>query len=161
MKSFILPVLDNTGMEEELNRFLRGHRVLQVSRNFCAENGGYWAILVEYMEGDASGEVTPATRSEKKDYSKELSQDEYKAFLRLKDIRKSVAKKFSLPAYLIFTNEELAVLSRLPMLTEETAKSAKGIAPGRLNDYLPYFMEDFNRYTDETGGELDGENRPF
>ena len=49
IKTFVLPVLSHEPIEEELNRFLRGHRVLQVERHFCPDSGGYWAILVEYV----------------------------------------------------------------------------------------------------------------
>ena len=37
VKTFILPVLSAERSEEELNRFLRAHRVLQMERHFCAE----------------------------------------------------------------------------------------------------------------------------
>ena len=50
IKTFVLPVLSSECSEEELNRFLRGHRVLQVERHFCPDSGGYWAILVEYVD---------------------------------------------------------------------------------------------------------------
>lgn len=154
LKSFVLPVMDCSVAEEELNRFLRGHRVLQIHRQFSPEHGGYWAVLVEYMGGTVTDEAaSPVSRSEKKDYSKELSEEEYKEFQRLREIRKGVAKQLSLPAYLIFTNEELAVLARQPELIAEGTKSIKGVSDSHVNDFLSYFIP---ALTDETCGEFDG-----
>lgn len=155
LKSFVIPLADSLAAEEELNRFLRGHRVLQVSRQFSAEGGGYWAVLVEYIDNGKNSDELPApvSRSEKKDYSKELSPKEYEEFQRLREIRKEVARQRSLPAYAIFTNEELAVLSRQPALTIELQKGVKGISDSHLNDYLTYFLPVL---TDETSGEPDG-----
>lgn len=155
LKSFVIPLTDSFEAEEELNRFLRGHRVLQVNRQFSSEGGGYWAILVEYINnGKNSDELpSPVSRSEKRDYSKELSPKEYEEFQRLREIRKEVARQRALPAYAIFTNEELAVLSRQPVLTMELQKGVKGVSNNHLNDFLAYFLP---KLPDETSGAFDG-----
>lgn len=156
LKSFVIPVMNSTLPEEDLNRFLRAHRVLQITRQFCTENGGYWAVLVDYMEGDISAEAAPLNRSNKKDYSKELSEQEYAEFLRLREKRKEVAKKFSLPAYLIFTNEELAILSQqAPLTSEMMGKKIDGVQESHLRDYFSFFISE---NSDETSRLLDGEN---
>ena len=51
IKIFTLPVFSSERSEEDFNRFLRSHRILQVDRHFCPDNGGYWTFLVEYMDG--------------------------------------------------------------------------------------------------------------
>ena len=154
LKSFVLPVMDNGTAEEELNKFLRGHRVLQASRQFSPDRGGYWAVLVEYMDGAVRDEAAaPANRADKKDYSKELSEEEYKEFQRLREIRKEVSKQLALPAYLIFTNEELAVLARQPELIASGTKSIKGVSDSHVNDFLSYFIPVL---TNEAGGATDG-----
>ena len=57
IKLYTIPVFDSEAIEEELNRFLRGHRILQLERHFCADNGGYWAIMIEYVDGDPVAEA--------------------------------------------------------------------------------------------------------
>ena len=57
IKLYTIPVFGSETIEEELNRFLRGHRILQLERHFCADNGGYWAILIEYVDGDPVAEA--------------------------------------------------------------------------------------------------------
>lgn len=156
LKSFILPIADAVRHEEELNRFLRGHRVLQVNRSFCSENGGYWAVLVEYMEGDASGEVDPVSRNGKKrDVLEDLTENEKNVYYQLVEIRRKVAHEKDMPAYMIFSNAELAVLARQPNLSLELQKGIKGVSTKHLTDYLPYFIPTLE---DETSGILNGED---
>lgn len=156
LKSFILPIADAVRHEEELNRFLRGHRILQVTRNFCSENGGYWAVLVEYMEGDASGEVEPISRNgKKKDVLEELTDAEKNVYYQLAEIRRKVAHEKDMPAYMIFSNAELAVLARQPNLSIELQKGIKGVSTKHLTDYLSYFI---STVEDETGRILNGED---
>ena len=42
-----MPTFGGEAAEEEVNKFLRSHRVLQLERHFVAEQGGYWAMLVD------------------------------------------------------------------------------------------------------------------
>lgn len=139
IKLYTIPVFGSETIEEELNRFLRGHRILQLERHFCADNGGNWAIMIEYVDGDPMAEVPPANRREKRDYSEGLTDEEKQRFEHFKSIRKDLANRLSLPAYLVFTNEELALLAKIPELREDSVKSLKGIAPQRLKDYVKYF----------------------
>ena len=156
VKTFIVPVLSSERSEEDLNRFLRSHRVLQMDRHFCAENGGYWAVLVEYVDGDPSTAAPLAHRHDKQpDAIGELSEEERNRYERFKQIRKQQATKNAIPAYLIFTNEELATLARVPVLNAETVKGVKGIAPSRLKAYVEHFYA----VTDaETCGQPDAAN---
>ena len=54
IKIFTLPLFEKENFEEDLNKFLRSHRILQTERHFCSDNGGYWTFLVEYMDGSQS-----------------------------------------------------------------------------------------------------------
>ena len=78
-----------------MNRFLRGHRILQLERHFCADNGGYWAILIEYVDGDPLAEVPPASRRERKDFSEGMTEEEKLRFGYFKTIRKQLADQKS------------------------------------------------------------------
>lgn len=74
--TFYVPVEDGGEAQERLNAFLRGHRVLQVSRT---EFAGGWGFCVEWMEGAA-----PSRRGEEDwrksprvDYREVLSAEEF------------------------------------------------------------------------------------
>ncbi len=151
----MLPSHGDRQTEEELNRFLRSHRILQVERRFCEENGGYWALLVEYVEGDPSAEAPPAMRRERKDFSESLTEEEKQRYENYKTVRKELAQQHNIPAYLVFTNEELAILSRLPDLNEQTVHGVKGVAPQRMKDFIRYF---FTQNHAETSGQLNAED---
>jgi len=140
-KTFCIPVFSPERSEGDANAFLRSHRILRVERNFVPADGGYWAMLVEYADTDPDHESPPASRREKKDYSKVLSAEEYVRYEVYRERRKQLATERSVPAYLIFTNDELAILSRLPTLNAETVKQVKSIAPSRLNDYAAEFFD--------------------
>ena len=155
IKLYTLPVFGSERIEEEMNRFLRGHRILQVERHFCPDSGGYWAILIEYVDGDPIAEAPPANRRERKDFTEGLTEEEKMRFERYKAIRKELANQNSMPAYLIFTNEELALLAKMPELREDNTRQVKGIAPQRLRDYVRYF---YSETDGETGGQPHAED---
>ena len=152
IKVFTLPVFDSERIEEELNKFLRSHRILQTERHFCPDNGGYWALLVEYMDGEPTAESPVAYRKEKKDFSEGMSDEEKQRYETFKKVRRELALNRSIPAYMVFTNEELAILAKVPNLNAETAKHIKGIAPSRLKDSVEHFIQMING---EKGGFSD------
>ena len=155
IKIFTLPLCQSERSEDELNKFLRSHRILQTERHFCSDSGGYWTILVEYLEGDPTAEVPPVARKDKRDFSKELSEKEYGRFKSFIAKRKDLAINKGLPAYLVFTNEELAILAKMPFLNEENLKNVKGIAPTRLKDFAQFF---FFSDENEEGGTTNAAN---
>lgn len=155
IKLYTIPVFGSEKIEEELNRFLRGHRILQLERHFCADNGGYWAIMIEYVDGDPVAEAPPANRRERKDATEGLTDEEKQRFEYYKKVRKQLADQNSIPAYLVFTNEELALLAKMPELSEETTKHIKGIGSQRLKDYIHYF---YTVQDAEESGAVDAEN---
>ena len=155
LKIFSIPSFGSEALEEEMNKFLRTHRILQIERHFCPDNGGYWAVMVEYVLGDPVAEVPPAERREKKDYTAGLTDEQKQRYERYREIRATVAAERSLPAYLVFTNNELAILAALPDIKAPTAQQTKGIAPSRLKDFLVYFQ---NSETNEESGQPDAED---
>jgi len=156
IKIFTIPLSDTEVSEAEVNAFIRRHRILQIDRQFSSEGGGYWTLFVEYMEGDPSDKVPPANRRDHRDAAATLTEEQKEKYERLKAIRRTIATRESLPAYLVFTNEELALLAQLPVVSEETTKHVKGIAPKRLGDFAKYFYDTTD--DGEAGGQPDGED---
>ena len=146
-------------MEEELNRFLRGHRVLKVERAFCLEGSGYLAVCVEYMEGKV--ENGTENKGGKRDYAKELSGEELQRFEAFRKIRRDLATERKLPAYMIFTDADLAVLARQTELTVENVGDVPGIQKSRLTDYGAHFVTQQTALQDEKSGQPDGRDYPF
>ena len=67
-KKFILSLTDDGAQEADLNRFLRGHRVLKVEQHFL-ENDGIWAFLICYMDGEQKDTAPAVHRSNSERFS--------------------------------------------------------------------------------------------
>lgn len=158
IKTFKVPLGDTSGVEDELNKFLRSHRVLKLERAFCLDGSGFLAVCVEYMEGEPKGEqmVKPA----KKDVTKDLTEKEQQVYERFRKRRRELASEKSLPAYMIFTDADLAILAKQPGLTVESVLEVPGIQKSRLKEYGALFV-DITAEQHEAGGEPDASDTPF
>jgi len=67
-KFFVVPVDASEQVEEDLNKFLRSHRVLKTEQHFISEKG-YWVMAVEYLDQNPIAEAPPQYRKEKTDYT--------------------------------------------------------------------------------------------
>lgn len=162
IKQFQLSLCDEGQQLEEINKFLRSHRVLQVDRQFSADGGGYWSLLVSYQEQGATADVPPAQRGQRKDYRELLSEEAFARFARFREIRKELSQKQNVLPFIIFTDEELAKLAEIDNLTLSVMKGIKGIGSGRVDKYGGYFLP--QPQTDEqheAGGKPDGGDTPF
>ncbi len=139
MKFFAVPAHAPEGAEEELNRFLAGHRVLEIDRQVVQDS--YWSICVTYLPGD--GKAVPAKRG-KIDYREVLPAAEFSVFARLRSLRKKMADEEGSPAYALFTNEQLAVMVRRRVTTAEELGQISGVGPSRVEKYGVAFLEILN-----------------
>jgi superfamily II DNA helicase RecQ len=108
---------------EELNRFLRGHRVLSVDRHFEA---GIWHFCVCHQPSGLSTSGPAGPAGSKVDYRATLDAPTFALFSRLRETRKQVAEKEGRPPYAIFTNEQLADVAR----RRPASLAALGEVPG-------------------------------
>ncbi len=102
----------------------------------------FWAFCIEYLDG-ALG--TDRSRSggiaaPKVDYREILSEGDFAKFVKLRDLRKALSEKEAIPAYSIFTNEQLAamVTGKVDSLTSMSA--IQGIGAARLEKYGKAFL---------------------
>ena len=151
IKIFTIPVTFSSSQEEEINRFLRSHRVLTVDRHFSSEDGGYWSLLVTYQENGSPEAPFPVSRNGKKDYRELLDDGQFALFARLKDVRREIAKQENIPAYAVFTDDELSQIVQLKEMTVDSMKSIKGIGK-RAEKYGEMFLQKNASAEDETGG---------
>lgn len=131
----------SAGGDEEgevlLNRFLRTNRVLQLDRFFSAENGGYWTFCVTYI--DSIGKDKSSGSGLKKDYKNELTEEQFARFTRFREIRRELSGLEGIPAYAVFTDEELAQICRLQEITQESMQKLKGVGEKKITRYGSYF----------------------
>lgn len=127
---------------EEMNRFLRSHRVLSIEKRMV-EQGGYWSFCVEYLErGGEGGGPGVADRAKRGvDYKEILSAEDFAVFAKLRDLRKEMAEKEGVPAYAVFTNEQLAAMVTGKVDTQAAMGKIDGIGSARLEKYASAFLE--------------------
>lgn len=130
---------------EQMNKFVRGHKVLDIDRQFyvSSDNVGHWSVFVTYLS-QAGTEVSGQNTRPKVDYKEVLSQEEFERFAKLRSIRKILADSDAVPAYAVFTDAELAQISKLPEINGSTLMTLKGVGEKRIEKYGILLSERFN-----------------
>jgi len=137
--------------EEEVNRFLRGHRILEMDKHLVQSDGAaYWCFCITYLEG-ASKHTRESKRKVKTDYRQILNEASFQRFMRLRTVRKKIAQEEGLPAFAIFTDEQMAALARCEHLSIAEIKKIKGIGEKKA----ARFGEDVLKLIADTGFEAD------
>lgn len=135
IKIFSIPIPGGEQINDEMNVFLRSKRVLQVDSEFVSNAGGsFWCFCVKYLD-----EAAPFNK-EKVDYKQVLDDDSFQRFSRMRELRKQLAKDDGIPAYAVFTDEELSRMASVKELTPASLKSIKGIGEKRVEKYGHYFF---------------------
>lgn len=124
---FIIPVKGCEQAEDDLNRFLRSHRVLTVHRDFVArDENSFWAMAVEYLS-DGAGVSEKQGRKGRADYKEMLSPEDFAVFVKLREWRKKTADEEGTPVYTIFTNEQLAEMVQRWVSSKASLREISGI----------------------------------
>jgi superfamily II DNA helicase RecQ len=138
-----IPANGQGSAKEELNKLLRGGRIASVRKEFVPHGeDSFWAFCVEYLDGVSAsdkGRVGP-----KIDYKEVLNEVDFALFSKLRDLRKALAEKDAIPAYSIFTNEQIAsmVTGRVDTLTAMSAIS--GVGAAHIDKYGAAFLSILN-----------------
>ncbi len=131
---------------EEMNAFLRAHRILEIDRQFVKmEHGGLWTFCISYVERAKAGIDNKATKP-KIDYREILPPQQFAVFAELRKIRKNMAEAEGIPAFAIFTNEELAAIAQLDELKPDALLSINGIGQKKAEKYGAKLIETFEKH---------------
>lgn len=133
LEQFILPVGDSGEALQACNAFLRSVKVLKVNREFVTDGpGSYWAILVEYLDAPSRSGGNKRARI---DYREVLSPEDFAVFDKLRKFRKTLAEQDSVPAYAVFTNEQLAKIVTERVKTEKELAAIEGVGENKVSKY--------------------------
>lgn len=142
LKIFVIPTKNPCEFEAEMNRFLRGHRVLTVRKEFVvAAEDSFWTFCVEYLDVAVAVSGIGESKGPKVDYKNVLKPEEFDVFLRLREWRKRVAEKEGVPVYVVFSNEQLAAMVRGRMTTKAALKGVEGVGDARVEKYGDAVLE--------------------
>ena len=138
--SFLLPLYQNSAEQDELNRFLRGHRIVQTSKELVSiESASHWALLVEYLDTQEKNTGEPV-RS-KVDYREILNAEDFSLFSKLRETRKKLAEENGLPVYAVCTNEQLAEMVKRKPGSITECMQISGIGQGKAEKFIPSLIE--------------------
>ena len=141
---FHVPALDPAAETEVLNRFLAERRIVAVDRQFVADGGNsFWAFSIAYRDGAATSDPTGIpTRPEKTkiDYREVLNERDFATFAALRTLRKELAEAEGVPAYALFTNEQLATMVRGKARTAADLAVIEGVGKSRVEKYAAAFL---------------------
>jgi superfamily II DNA helicase RecQ len=139
IRVFTLPLHASDELQEDLNRFLRGHRVVSVDKRFWDVPGqASWTFCVEYLDG---------TREEgskytgKVDYKEVLNPSDFAVYSKLRDLRKRISDDEKVPPFVLFTNEQLAQMVQRRVTNLQAMDEIEGIGPSRLSKYGDPFVK--------------------
>jgi len=134
---FVIPAKDSLAPSEELNKFLRTHRVLSVQKEFVSQSeNSYWAVAVEFIDD----QVKDSPGKSRIDYKEVLSPEDFELFSRLRELRKSIADVEGIPPYAVFTNEQLAEMARTKVKTKSDMSKINGIGDAKMKKYADRFL---------------------
>ncbi len=130
-------------MLDEMNRFLHSKKIMEVQSELISNtNGASWCFCIRYLDS----QVTPFANVRKKvDYKNVLDEATFQKFSNLREIRKKVAAEQGLPAFAVFTDEELAGLAKLETITKKNMLSIKGIGDKKVERFAVHFLTGKNK----------------
>lgn len=135
-KIFTVSVYNRQKELDELNAFLRSHRIYHVEKQFLAgTNEERWSFCIEY-----DGQVQ-AKGQQKIDYKEVLTEKEFAVFSKLRDIRKQVAAEQNVPLYAVFTNEQLASMVKKRTATVQELRDLEGVGESKIANYAVRFTD--------------------
>lgn len=81
IKIFTIPLFDNEEALEELNKFLRSNKAVDISKNLVQQGDlSYWSFCITYLVGAPPKVQQPNDRKEKVDYKQVLGNVEFARF---------------------------------------------------------------------------------
>ncbi|MEI7695831.1 MAG: HRDC domain-containing protein [Chlorobium sp.] len=150
IKLFTIPVSDGGTALQEMNLFLKAHQILEVEQQLTSnKNGASWCFCVRFHEEAIN---VASTSRQKVDYRQVLDEPTFQKFAHFRLIRKQVAAKEGISAFIVFTDEELAELAKLEEITVRSMLGIKGIGEKKVERFAHYFIP--KPEADETAGAV-------
>ena len=128
-KMFLIPLSGPESNQEELNTFLRGHKIIRVRTDLIHDDA--YSFLVEYVENGTTGKA----RGQRVDYRELLPPEQFAVFVKLREKRKVLAEEKGLPVYAVFTNEQLAEMVKKPPATLSDLASIAGVGRVKVENF--------------------------
>jgi superfamily II DNA helicase RecQ len=81
------------------------------------------------------------------DYREVLNPEQFEVFSKLRELRKQIAEKESIPVYAVFTNEQLAAMVQTQADSKTKLKAIEGVGDARIDKYGEEFLRGITALT--------------
>ncbi len=160
IKLFTIPINSIEDYNEELNKFLATHKIVEIEKQLLQTANTYsWCFYISYIENNYTNEQK--TSKIRVDYMKTLDNVSFAKFSKLREIRKKIAIENAVSAYIVFTDAELAEMTKLSEITIQKIKSIKGIGDKKAEKYGNKLIENYYKQINETSGESNNGDKLF
>lgn len=147
IKVFTIPLFDNTAITEEMNSFLRCHKVLTVDRQqVTLGEQAFWTFCVTYLPQTT---YENGNKTDKVDFKEILDTPTFEVFSKLRTIRKKLADQDAVPAFAVFTDAELAEIAKLETIDAKNMLTIKGIGQKKVEKYGTQMSEQYLQITNQ------------
>jgi len=144
VKLFFIGIVEMEQGNDELNKFLRSKKVVSFESSFVShEKYCGWIFTVQYIDIMQNNFTT--SPKEKIDYKNILDEATFEKFSKLREIRKQLSEADAVPAYAVFTNEELAEIAKLEELSEANMIKIQGIGEKKVEKYGKKMIEIYQK----------------
>ena len=138
---FQIPACGDESLESELNAFLESRAVVDVRQEFVQDAGlAHWCFSVRWRDG-ALASVSEKRAKAMVDYKEILPPEDFVIFARLREMRKELARTEQVPAYAIFTNEQLAEMAKIRPVSKNGLSKIVGVGESRIQKYGAQFLK--------------------
>ncbi|MCX7097074.1 MAG: HRDC domain-containing protein [Methylococcales bacterium] len=126
--------------QEDLNTHCVQHRIVAVEKQFVAQgDNSFWSICVTSLDSAEKPNPTSNKRAAI-DYREILNEQDFAMYAELRNLRKTLAEQEGVPAYALFTNEQLAEMVTRRTLTQSELAGIEGVGKARLEKYGATFI---------------------
>ena len=146
---FRIPVIASESAEDALNQFCAQNPLASVEKQFVADGANsFWSVCVTCIEHESAAK---SFRKSKIDYREVLDEKQFAKFAHLRTLRKDLAERDRLPAYALFTNEQLAEMVRQGVGSLQELAAIEGIGAARIEKYGEAFVRALNKAVGGSG----------
>ena len=122
--SFFVSPFGEKSVTDELNVFLRSHRIVNVEKKLIdGERGTGWVFIIEY--GSEGGNKNASNTSQRIDYREVLNADEYALFDKLRNLRKELADKSGIPVWQLWSGQTNLSCAFLPVQRSKNSEESR------------------------------------
>ncbi len=137
---FSIPILGGENELNELNHFLRAHRVADMQKQLVQKGDmNYWTFCVTYLDVIVNKPQELEPRKGKVDYREILDEPVFARFCEMRKIRKQIAENEAIPPFAVFTDAELAEIAKQDTPSLQSIKNISGIGAKKIEKYGAYF----------------------